>query len=200
MVPAHACRPRLACFKRSTGAVAAIEFAMLAPIFIFLLLFIFEFAFDLMWQSTLDTALDLAARKVQTGNAKTAQNGTDFINTYMCPNLLGLVSCGSVYVKIQHVVPTGQQDFYDFTSAHVPTSGSTLDLSSYASSGFCSAMPNEMILITAIYVAPTFVAGILPGMTTLFYNGLPVHAVFSSVALETEGFWTPAASGAAAAC
>lgn len=185
-------------FVKDSNAVTALEFALLAPIFIALLIFTIEFSLDLIWQSTLDAALGMAARRIQTGNAKTAQNGSNFVSTFVCPNLLGLATCDSVYVRVQRIMPTGQQDYFDFTTVQVPSLGSTLDLSSYASSAYCNAGPSQMLLVSAIFVAPTFVAGFLPGNDTLIYNGISVHAVFSSLAVETEGYWTPATGGGAA--
>lgn len=178
--------------------VVALEFAMVGPIFILLVIFTIEVSFNLFVQSMLDRGLDIAARQLQTGSAQNAQGGNDFIASYLCPAMLGALDCSKIYIRLQVVTPTGTQDLYDFSLGGAPSSGSNLDLSSFASTGFCNPGPGEMIVVNALYISPSFTFSLLPGIPTLLYNGVPVHVTVSGVAVATEKF-PPAAYSQAAA-
>lgn len=58
-----------------------------------------------------------------------------------------------------------------------------------------------MVLISAIYVGPSFVGGLLPNVLSVYYNGTLVDATLSTVGIITENFPpAAAASGSASAC
>jgi hypothetical protein len=108
----------------------------------------------------------------------------------------------------------GQQDLFDATDGRLPVDGSkALNLSLYggsaagganpgpttcqlssSSTGYCVAGPSKtttnaapvLVVISAVYLAPSFLGTLLPGAVT--YNGNVVSATFSSAALITEGF------------
>jgi Flp pilus assembly protein TadG len=74
---------------------------------------------------------------------------------------------------------------------------------SSSTSGFCVAGPQNgppvLIILSAVYVAPSFLGRLLPGAVT--YNGATVRADFSSSAFITEGFvssFTPTKNGPSA--
>lgn len=174
---------------------------MIALPFLMLLLFVFELSYDLFSQSALDNALQLAARQLQTGNAQNVKDGNDFITKYMCPDLGGLLMCSNIYVNVAHIAPSSTQDYYDYTTGSVPVSGGTLDLSSYLASSFCNAGPSELLLVSAVYVGPTFLGGFLPGAFSASYNGHLVHASLATVGLVSEAYIPTAAStGTAKSC
>ncbi len=99
-------------------------------------------------------------------------------------------------------------DIYDATNGQIPVSGGILQLGDYyngtgvsgvgstvslspcattnSSSGFCNAGPQEMILMTAIYVAPSFLNGLV--LNHITYGGKYVRAQQSTVAVVTEPF------------
>jgi hypothetical protein len=190
-------------FRRSLGrrASAALEFALVMIPFMMLLLFVIELAYDMFTQEVLDSTLYLAARQIQTGNAQNALSGSDFVAKYMTRNLTGLLSPANVYVHVQQVPSGTGQDYYDFTSGGLPSSNRSLNLTGFASGSFCNAGPTEALVISAVYIGPTIIGGLLPNVLSEYYNGAPVHATLSTIGVVSEHFPTAAAqSGSAAAC
>ncbi len=110
----------------------------------------------------------------------------------------------------------GAKDLYDATNGALPGSGYTLGLSLYTngtgygtgaggpqtceasnelgsttSPGFCvaggsSASSPVLIILSAVYISPSFLGGLFPN--TLTYNGKAVVARFSSASFITEGY------------
>lgn len=173
---------------------------MVALPFLMLLLFVFELSYDLFSQAALDNALQLAARQLQTGNAQNVKDGNDFITKYLCPDLGGLLACSGVYIKVAKIAPSSTQDYYDYTTGALPTSGGTLDLSSYAAASFCNAGPAQLLLVSAVYVGPAFLGGLLPGVLSVPYNGSRVHASLATVGLVSESYVPTSGTGGAKPC
>lgn len=159
-----------------------------------------EVAFDLYTKAILDASLVSAVRQIETGNAQNALSGTDFLGKYVCPTVIGLLTCSNLYIRVQHLSPTSSQDFYDFTTGRSPVTSGVLDLSTYNSSTFCNSGPSQLMLISVVYLGPSIVGQLIPGFE-LSYNGKMVHPTFSSVGTVTESFSAAAtAQGAAASC
>lgn len=171
---------------------------MVALPFLMLLLFVFELSYALFSQAALDCALQIAARQLQTGNAQNVKDGNDFITKYLCPDLGGLLMCSNVYIQVARIAPSSTQDYYDYTTGSVPVTGGALDLSAYVAASFCNAGPSQLLLVSAVYVGPTFLGGLLPGLFSTSYNGHLVHATLSTVGLVSEAY-TPTAAGQGAA-
>jgi len=168
--------------------LVAVEFALVAAPFLLVLLFVFEISVDLFQQEAMDSALHLAARELQTGNAQNVKDGATFIANYLCPSLGNLLTCNSLYVKVQKISPTSTQDFYNFTTGVLPITAGALDLSSYGSANFCNAGPSELLVVSAIYVSPTIVGGLLPNVLSWSFGGSMVHATLSTVGTVSEGY------------
>ncbi len=182
------------------GSVA-LEFALIAVPFLTLTLFVMELSYDLFTQEVMDSALYLAARQIQTGNAQNSLSGNDFIANYMAPNLSGLLSASNVYVQVRVISPTSSQDYYDFTSGTLPMSNGALDLTGFGSGSFCNAGPAKLLLVSSIYVGPTIVGFLLPNVISEYFNGSLVHATLSTIGVASEAFHpSAAAAGSAAAC
>ena len=187
----------MAAWIAATRAEAALEFAILAvPMFTFILL-IFEVSYDLFTQEALDAGLHQAVRAIQTGRAQNVLNGNDFVNRYMCPSMGGLLECGThVYIKVQKISFATNQDYYTVPNGAtgvIPLSGNTVDLTGYGSTNFCNSSPGQVTLVSAIYLGPTFLGGLLPGMFSVYApGGSLVHATLSTTGLVTEDY-TPVA-------
>jgi len=184
--------------KLGQRGVAAVEFALVAAPFFLVLFFVVELALALFHQEALDSALHLAVRQLQTGNAQNVANGTAFITNYLCPAAGGLLDCDSLFIKVQKVTFASGQDFYNATTGSAPQNGRVLDLSSFGSANFCNASPSEFLLVTAVYLSPTVIGGLLPNVFSAEYNGGTVHATMSQVATYSEAY-TPTAARQTAA-
>jgi Flp pilus assembly protein TadG len=185
---------------------------MVAPFFLVLLFMVFEVSYDEFMQEVLDNALQSSARQVQIGNTQTAANST-FVGNYFCPYADGLFNCNNLFVRIQSISfssgsCTTTSDFYDATPSGSPISGGVVQLGAFfsgagtvgtgstintspcatssSSSGYCNAGPQELILMSAVYLAPTFLGGLVLNHVT--YGGQIVRAVYSTAAVETEPF------------
>jgi hypothetical protein len=192
--------------------VVALEFALLAIPYFIMVLGLCEISFDLFLQAATDLALQAGARQMEIGAnvpAPTQAGQTyeqEFVRTYICNTTAGrLLICDNIHVKVQ-LVPAGE----DFSSPDVSTgtlpvgAGDNLDLSGYDGTNgvsvFCTAPPGQLILISAIYVGPTFLSGLLPQYFNEYLNGVPVHAVLSQVGAVSEDFVAAGGKGAAPQC
>jgi len=194
-----------------------IELAIVFPVFILFLLMLFEVAYDQFVQTELEGAVQLTAYQVQVGNYSETANAQPFIDSDLCGNALaGALTCRSIFVRIQNVDPTqctaNVHDFYDLTQGSLPVSGGVLNLGDYENDqnsfglpgagkgigpsscggtpnefGFCNAGPNQFIILSAIYISPDFLGGLIPG-ASYTYNGNTVHAAIATEAFYTEKF------------
>jgi Flp pilus assembly protein TadG len=186
--------------------VAILEFAMLSIPFFLLILGLCEVSFDLFLQEATDLALQAGAREMEIGAGTASTSESNFVQNYVCNTTAGrLLVCSNFHLKVQLL--TGTQDFSSPTVSNgtLPLNGKNLDLSSYdggstGASVFCTAPPGTLIMISAIYVGPTFMSGLLPGLFNEYYNGKPVHAVLSQIGLASEQFPASTQAGAAPQC
>lgn len=173
-----------------TRGGAAVEFALVSFPFFILLFGILELSFDLFTEAVLENALHQAARQLQTGNAQNVTNGNAFIQSYLCPAMNGLLDCRALHISVQKISPSSNQDLYDYTTGTLPVTGGTLDLSAYSSGSFCNMEPNTLMLISAIYIGPSILAGLVPGGFSVSYNGSQVHASLATVGVVSEAYPT----------
>ncbi len=194
----------LAALRADRRASYMLEFAIVGPVFLVMLFIVFEVSYDLFLQAVLDNSLQITAREMQVGTSQAATEG-NFVSTYFCSNSYGLLDCNNLFIQVQEFAPsTTCPDLYDATSGDLPVVGGVLQLGSYYSAlgaglgstigptaclkntGFCSPGPNETIVATAIYVAPSFLQGLLSN--NIKYNGGYVRAALSTAAFQTEAF------------
>jgi hypothetical protein len=196
--------------------VTAVEMAIVLPVFLTFLFGLFEVAYDQFVQGELESALALTAYQVQVGNTETTTSSQNFIANQFCPNALAhALNCANLYVRVQLYDPTQASctDFYDATNGTRPVTSGAVQLGYYsgeqappagnggsvgptncqlASSGthgvgFCNPGPGEFVIMSAVYVTPSFLGALIPGYATL-YNGKYVHEAFATSAFYTEGF------------
>jgi Flp pilus assembly protein TadG len=185
--------------------VAVLEFAMLSIPFFMLVLGLCEVSFDLFLQEATDLALQAGARQMEIGAGTASTSESNFVQNYVCNTTAGrLLICSNFHLKVQLL--TSAQDFSSpsVSNGTLPLTGNNLDLSAYDGSAgagvFCTAPPGTLILISAVYVGPTFLSGLLPGNFNEYYKGKPVHAVLSQVGVASEQFPASSTTGAAPQC
>jgi len=191
--------------KRDRRGTTALEFGILAIPFFLLVLGTCEVSFDLFMQEATDLALQSGARQMEVGEATNTTGETDFVTNFICNTTAGrMLVCNNLHIKVQ-VLTSGE----DFSSPSVsngvlPMNGRNLDLSTYDGtkgvSVFCTAPPGSLIMISAVYVGPTFLFGLLPGFFNEYYNGKPVHAVLSQIGVASEQFPGGSSKNAAPQC
>ena len=83
--------------------MAAVEFALISVPFFAVLLVIFQVGIVYLAENELETATEMAARQLLTGQVQTAGlTATQFISS-MCPNLPVLFQCSGVMVDLEDV-------------------------------------------------------------------------------------------------
>lgn len=180
---------------------AAVEFALVGMPFCVIVFLIFAISLHLYYQELLDTGLHLAIRQMQTGNAQNVANGDAFVASYLCPAMGNLVACGDVHVRVDKLTFATGQDYYNNTTGRLPLKGNALDLSGFSSAGFCNTGSSQFVLLTAIYVAPTLVGGLLPNIFSVSYGGLQVDAIMAQATTYTENYAAqPGAGHSAPSC
>lgn len=83
---------------RDESALAALEFAMVGPIFLLLIMGVLENGLTLWQQSMLDNATRDAARLIETGQQQ--GGGTNFA-TKLCNEISGLMQCSALQYRVQ---------------------------------------------------------------------------------------------------
>src|SRR5580692_3837368 len=88
-------------FRDNHTGASAVEFAIVAPLFLALLFAIIETALMFFAGQVLETMTQDAARMILTGQAQTANyQQTDF-KTYVCNQIPALFSCANLIVNVQ---------------------------------------------------------------------------------------------------
>jgi Flp pilus assembly protein TadG len=119
-------------WRRDNAGVVAIEFALIGPALLALLLGLLELSFILYAQTALDHAARQAARNMATGQSHpTDQSG--FQSLVFCPYFSPFLSCSGVTVVLQPVT--------DFQAAMTATPASP----------FASGSSGSLMLLQATY-------------------------------------------------
>jgi Flp pilus assembly protein TadG len=96
------CRRQLTRLRHATQGATAVEFALIAPIFLATLIAIVEVAIFLFAQQYLQTAASEVGRQFMTGQAQAAgMKEQDYITKVICPKIQTLFSCSSLMVNVQ---------------------------------------------------------------------------------------------------
>jgi Flp pilus assembly protein TadG len=88
------------CVARQGATV--VEFALIAPAFLAVLIAIFQTAIFLFGQMVLQTAADQAGRYFMTGQAQNGGWTASTIQTEICPTIQALFTCANVIVVVQN--------------------------------------------------------------------------------------------------
>lgn len=87
---------------RSEAGSAAVEFALIAPIFLALLVAIIETALVFFTQQILQTAATQTARLIMTGQAQTQNLTAEQFQQDVCGKLPAMFNCANLYVNVQN--------------------------------------------------------------------------------------------------
>jgi len=161
----------------ATRAVVAMEYAIVAPVFLGLMLAIIDTGLLLTCQAQLDAATTDAARLIQTGQA--TSNGSVF-GSQLCSEASSLMACSGLTYRVQ----TGDNfsslsASYTLNSTGAPTGFSAYPASiSAGNSG--GSLTNDFVLVQVAYQRPWLFAllGTMMGQST--------ELLVSTVAFENE--------------
>ena len=140
-------------FRGNQRGSAAVEFALVAPLFFALLFAIIETGLVFFASQSLETALQDSARMIQTGQAQIAKyDKQSFKTKVVCANASVLFDCeNGIYVDVQSY-PSG---FGSVTISDPITGDNFVDNTKYDAGG-----PGAIVVVRLFYQWPLFVTGL----------------------------------------
>jgi Flp pilus assembly protein TadG len=139
-------------FRRNRSASAAVEFALVAPVFFALLFAIIETAIMFFAGQLLESVTQSSARMILTGQAQNASYTQAQFQTYVCSQIPAILNCNNVYVDVVN--------YSSFSS--VISSGCQID----ASGNFINNMqynpggPSDIVVVSLCYPWQLYVTGL----------------------------------------
>jgi Flp pilus assembly protein TadG len=150
-------------FRRNRRGSAAVEFALVAPVFFALLFAILETAIMFFATQVLETMTQDAARTVLTGQAQSgavsackvagqpAPCTLGTFTTYVCSQIPALFSCPNLYVDVE--------SYSSFSSvvinSQIDSSNNFINNMQYTPGG-----PGDIVVVRVFYQWPLFVTGL----------------------------------------
>jgi Flp pilus assembly protein TadG len=135
-------------FRDNSKGASALEFAIVAPIFLVLLFAIIETALMFFASQVLETMTQDAARMILTGQAQNANyQQTDF-KTYVCNQIPALFSCANLVVNVQSSSSAS-------TISYTPFDANCNQVVQYNPGG-----PGDTVLVQVSYKWQLFVTGL----------------------------------------
>jgi Flp pilus assembly protein TadG len=149
-------RRRLADFARDNNGAAAVEFALVATPFFFLLFGILEIALIFFATAIIEDSVSEAARDIRTGQLQTAGGTEQDFRAAICQRITTIADCGRLRVDVR--------PFNDFSSANMGapmTDDGDLDDQNFT---FEPGEAGEVVVVRVFYdwqlLGPGFVNGL----------------------------------------
>jgi len=87
--------------RRANQGIVAVEFALIAPVFLYLLMGILEVSIMFLATTVVDGATYAAARKIRTGEAQLSGDATTTFQTELCAELVGVYNCDDITLDVR---------------------------------------------------------------------------------------------------
>ena len=139
-------------FRRNRRGTAAIEFALVAPIFFAVLFAIIELALTFFASQMLETVTQDSARLIMTGQAQGASLSQSQFKTAVCSRIIALFDCtNGIYVDVQSYTTFSNVTITD------PIDGSRnfLPAMNYSPGG-----SGDIVVVRVFYQWPLIVTGL----------------------------------------
>lgn len=136
-------------FAKNGEGSAAVQFALVAPLFFALLFAIMETAIVFFAGQALETGVHDTARLVMTGQAQAAKMTQAQFKQKICDRISSMFTCNDLYVEVQK-----QTSFSDFTK----NAKSACD--PLGTAGYVSTNPGDIVMVRALYKWPLYVTGL----------------------------------------
>ena len=174
-------------FRRNRAAAAALEFALVAPVFLGLLFAILETALMFFADQVLETVTQQSARMILTGQA---QNNnylpSDFLNKVVCKQIPALFSCANISVDVRSYPSFSTITF----SNEIDNQGHFINDVQYNPGG-----PNCIVVVRVFYPWQLFVTGLGYNISNMANSQ---RLLVATAAFRNEPF--PGNAGAPAPC
>lgn len=175
-------------YVRDREGAAAVEFALVAMLFILSLLFIMTVATILFINQALDYATTRAARQVLTGAAQANALDQASFKASLCSNLPAVLKCSNLVVNL-YVVPPGTSSSGYYTYVKSDLSGLAIPPLTPGSGQYTLGTRGQFQYLLVIYpitFLPSVFASMLGGGAT--FNGAPAYLTVSTAAFRNELF------------
>lgn len=163
---------------------AAVEFAMLAAPFMFLIFALMEIMVLFFVQTTLEAATAVEARKIRTGQVQNATITQTQFKTAICARLHGLGDCTNrlfVMVQAYAVPPVALSD---------PFADSDLTIGSSDDEPWQASVSGDMVVVRTYYVWPLMTPGLTNTLSNFSSGGMGSYnrILMSTAAFRNEPF------------
>jgi Flp pilus assembly protein TadG len=138
-------------FRRNRRGSAAVEFALVAPVFFALLFAIIESAIMFFAGQVLETITQSSARQILTGQAQSAALTQDEFKNYVCSQIPTLFNCGNVFVDVQKYSGFSSVAI----SSQIDNNKNFINDMHYNPGG-----PGDIVVVRLFYQWPLFVTGL----------------------------------------
>jgi Flp pilus assembly protein TadG len=169
-------------FRRNRRGSAAVEFALIAPIFFALLFAILETAMMFFASQVLETITQNSARMIFTGQAQGASYKQADFQTYVCSQIPALFSCSSIKVDVK--------SYNSFAAVNIASqidgSGNFIDNMSFQCGG-----PGDIVVVRVFYPWQLFVTGLGYNISNMSGNQ---RLLVATAAFQNEPFTTGSCS------
>ena len=178
-------RPRR--FSRDEGAISAVEFACLAPVFLALVYGVFEIGMFYFAQAGLTYAVKSAARQIMIGTVANTPgiSATAFRTNFVCAALPPGLDCNSVVVDVEVAAYSG---YYGCCFPGTPPLDNSATQFCIGSPG-TYGNPGSVVVVQAFYALPVPKFDFLP-LPYQTYQGGNVIAPGAISTLVNEPFTT----------
>jgi Flp pilus assembly protein TadG len=139
-------------FRRDRRGSAAVEFALVAPVFFALLFAILETGIMFFAGQVLQTVAQDSARMILTGQAQTASYTTSQFATYVCSKVPALFTCSNISIDVK-----------SFPSFSAVTISNPIDNSGNfisANLQYSTGGPGDIVVLRLFYQWPQIVTGL----------------------------------------
>ena len=171
-------RERFTRYARDNRGAAAVEFALIAAPFFFLIFGLLEVCMIFIMAAILDHGVANSARPLRTGAAQTAGMSAEEFREMLCGEMMGMMDCENrLHFDIQTV------DGF----SHTP-SGSPLNVAGLIDDedfGFSPGGPNDIVAVRVFYEWDLFTPGLTAPLANMSGNR---HLLQSNVVFRNEPF------------
>ena len=167
-------------FRRHRRGSAAVEFALVAPIFFALLFAIVEVALMFFASQVLETVTQASARYLLTGQAQSAGLTQGQFNSYVCSQIPALFTCANLKINVQSAA-----SFSAITITN-PIDGSC---NFVGAQNYCPGNSSQPVFVQLSYQWPVFVTGLGFNMSC---GSTKARWLTATAAFQNEPFSAPA--------
>ena len=151
-------------FRRNRRGSAAVEFALVAPVFFALLFAIIETGIMFFAGQILETTTQNSVRQILTGQAQSANYAkwNNFRDGVVCGQIPAVLTCANVYVNVQSTSQFSNAVIKNMIDANGNFDPSTL--------GYSPGGPGDTVVVQLFYQWPLFVTGLGYNISNLSGN------------------------------